>query len=97
MEGKCELCCRKNIELTEHHLVPKEYGGNNLDIAMLCILCHKQVHALYGNRELAVRLYNIERLKNDVKIKKFLKWIKKQPVTHVVNVKKSKQRRKLKE
>ncbi|WP_034850094.1 restriction endonuclease [Clostridium hydrogeniformans] len=96
MEGKCELCCRKGVELTEHHLVPKEYGGNDFDRAMLCIPCHKQIHALYGNRELAVRLYNIEKLKNDYRVKKFLRWIKKQPIANIVNVKKSKHKRRTK-
>jgi hypothetical protein len=45
--GTCELCGRKEVETTIHHLTPKEMGGTFLPTAKLCIACHKQVHAVY--------------------------------------------------
>ena len=46
---------------------------------MICSDCHRQIHALYSNQELALRLFSIEALKNDEKLKKFIRFIKKQP------------------
>jgi len=74
----CELCGREGVETTEHHLVPKEMGGTFLGTADLCRPCHKQIHALYTNEELAVRLHTLEQLKADEQIGRYLKWIRKQ-------------------
>jgi hypothetical protein len=90
----CELCGREVSKITVHHLVPKEEGGKDLDTAMLCLPCHKQIHALYSNKELSVRLYTITKLKNDDKIKKYLKFITKHPGDSHISVKKSRDVRK---
>lgn len=89
MEGQCVLCERDNIQLTRHHLLPREEGGKEEDIALICEYCHKQIHALYTNKELAVRLSTLEELKEDENIKKYLKFIKKQPSTKKIKIKKS--------
>lgn len=86
----CELCRRNNLpKITEHHLTPREEGGANMPVAWLCVDCHKQIHALYDNRELAVRLNTLEALESDEKIEKYLKYIRKQPASKNINVKKS--------
>jgi hypothetical protein len=92
--GICELCKRKEVETTEHHLTPKEKGGTFLPTAQLCIPCHKQIHALYSNEELAIRLNTIADLINDNKLSMYVKWIRKQPSTRLVRTKKSKERKK---
>jgi 5-methylcytosine-specific restriction protein A len=56
MHGTSELCERKELELTVHHLVPKVEGEGLLATARLCKACHKQIHTLYSNKEFAVRL-----------------------------------------
>lgn len=94
MEGKCELCHRQDIVLTKHHLLPREEGGKEEHIANICEDCHKHIHALYTNKELAVRLDSIEALQADEKISKYLKFIRKQPASKKVKTKKSKERRK---
>ncbi|WP_226670016.1 HNH endonuclease [Metabacillus litoralis] len=91
--GRCELCGRENVETTIHHLTPKEMGGAFLPTAKLCIPCHKQVHALYMNDELAARLSTIDELKRDEKLKSFVKWIRKQPSSKLVQIRKSNERR----
>lgn len=91
--GTCELCGRKEAELTIHHLTPKEMGGTFLPTAGLCIPCHKQIHAYYTNEELAARLHTIEDLRRDPKIAKYIKWIRKQPASRLVKTKKSKERK----
>lgn len=91
--GDCELCLRNNVEITIHHLTPKELGGSFLPTAKLCLPCHKQIHALYTNEELAARMNTIERLRDDEMIKKFVKWIQKQSASKLITVSKSKDRR----
>lgn len=87
----CELCKREGVpKVTEHHLVPREEGGKDGDVAWLCESYHKQIHALYTNRELAIRLNTLNSLENDDNINKYLKYIRKQPSSKKVKVKKSK-------
>lgn len=97
MEDKrytCELCGRKVPKITKHHLIPKEHGGKDFDTADLCPSCHKQIHALYGNKHLSTKLYSIDLLKSDEKIQKYLKFISKQSGDTLVPIKKSKSRNK---
>lgn len=91
--GTCELCGREGTEITVHHLTPKEVGGTFLPTALLCIPCHKQIHALYTNEELGIRLHTLDALQNDEKIKAYLKWIKKQPATRLPKTRKSNERK----
>lgn len=90
----CDLCERKVPTITEHHLIPREKGGRFEETAWLCVPCHKQVHALYSNYELAVRLNSIPKLKDDEKIKRYLKFIKKHPGDANFTIKQSKAIRK---
>ncbi|MFS0782934.1 HNH endonuclease [Bacillus sp. 1P06AnD] len=92
-KGKCELCGREETELTVHHLTPKELGESFLPTALLCIACHKQIHAIYTNEELAARLSTVKELREDEKIRNFIKWIRKQPSGRLVRTKKAKERR----
>lgn len=61
--------------------------------ADLCIPCHKQIHALFTNEELAMNLSTVEMLKQHPDIQKFLKWIKKQPSTRLPRISKSNDRK----
>ncbi|RXJ04011.1 HNH endonuclease [Anaerobacillus alkaliphilus] len=90
----CELCKRDGVKTTIHHLVPREMGGNYGPKADLCIPCHKQIHALFTNEQLAANLSTIEQLEANDEMQKYLKWIKKQPPTVLPKLKKSKQMRK---
>jgi len=94
--GKCALCGRADVEVTIHHLTPKEMGGTFMPTANLCIPCHKQIHALFTNEELAASLNTIELLRMHPDIHKFLKWIKKQPSTRLPKISKSKGRKHIK-
>jgi len=87
--GTCELCERENVQTTVHHLTPKEFGGTWMPTANLCVPCHKQIHALFENEELAVRLNTIEALRKEKKIASFLKWIRKQPSSKIPKIKKA--------
>lgn len=92
----CELCGRNHVETTVHHLVPKEMGGTFGATANLCIPCHKQIHALYTNEEIATRLSTLQELKEDSQLAKFINWIRKQPSTKIMKIKKSNERKRRK-
>ncbi len=79
---QCQLCDRDLEKLTVHHLVPRQTvkrkqaaPGETIDI---CSACHRQIHSLYSNKELAKNLNTIEKLQAEPKMQKFLTWIKKQ-------------------
>ena len=91
--GTCELCGRQQVETTVHHLHPKEMGGTFGATANLCIPCHKQIHALYTNEEIAALLTTLPELRADEKLARFIKWIRKQPPTKFMKIKKSRERR----
>ena len=91
--GTCELCGRQTVETTVHHLLPKEMGGTFGSTANLCIPCHKQIHALYTNEEIAVRLTTLQQLRGDEKLARFIQWIRKQPSTKLMKIKKSNERK----
>ena len=91
----CELCKRSGVpKLTEHHLIPREKGGRDKETVLLREDCHKQIHALYTNKELAMRLNTLEKLKCDYKIEKYLKYVKKQCPSKKLSIKKSREVRK---
>jgi 5-methylcytosine-specific restriction enzyme A len=86
----CELCKREGVKTTLHHLTPKEKGGTFLPTAYLCIPCHKQIHTLFTNTELVVLgITSIEALRQNEKMRKFLKWIRKQPGSKIPRTRKS--------
>jgi hypothetical protein len=78
--SRCELCGRHvpvNL-ITLHHLTPRQKGGKAEHRTALCKPCHKQIHATFGNTDLA-RLYDsIESLRRAPLLQAFLKWIRKQ-------------------
>lgn len=90
----CQLCGRETSELTKHHLIPKEKGGKDYHTADLCRTCHDQIHALFTNSELSYRLYSIDRLKEDIKVQRYLKFIMNHPGDTHIPIKKSKSVRK---
>jgi 5-methylcytosine-specific restriction enzyme A len=76
----CALCERQvPIGLiTQHHLTPKARGGTAEHKTPMCKPCHKQLHALFTNRELEQQYASIDALKSAETLQPFLKWIRKQ-------------------
>lgn len=80
----CELCERMVDALTVHHLYPKSQGRRagkklqQLPTMRTCRACHRQIHALFSNKELARELDSIEKLRAHPAMEKFLTWVKKQ-------------------
>ena len=79
---KCELCGREIVKGYEsnHHLVPKARGGLHIATAVLHSVCHKQIHALFNNRELGLFYNTVPKLKAHRDVKRFIKWVSKKPI-----------------
>jgi hypothetical protein len=92
MEGRCQLCERENCDLNEHHLIPVHKGGRKLETIMICLDCHKQIHATFNNNELRDSLNNIEKLKNNKEMIEFFKFISKRPYGKHLKMKQSKRK-----
>ena len=87
--GRCELCDRDK-PLTKHHLIPravhsrkryiKEYGKEEMRKRGidLCKQCHDGIHDLYTEKELAESFNTKEALVEDERVRKHVKWVRKQ-------------------
>ncbi|ELK45249.1 HNH endonuclease [Halobacillus sp. ACCC02827] len=93
MEETCDLCGRSPVKTTEHHLVPKQYGGTDGPTVMLCSACHRQIHAHFTNEELAGFYHSLERLKDHPDMQKYIRWVQKQDPEKRITTRKSNRRR----
>ncbi len=73
---ECELCQREVEKISRHHLTPKQKGGKHGATANLCQPCHKTIHHIYSNAELAKSYNTVEKLQEAARLKKYLNWIK---------------------
>ena len=75
----CPLCVRE-IPLAQrdaHHLTPKSHGGKATET--LHRICHRQIHALFTESELARHLNSIDALKTNEELRPFIHWIRTKP------------------
>ena len=81
----CPLCGRELVEgpsVNDHHLVPRSRGGK--EKYALHRVCHSKIHSVFTENELA-QIYNtFEKLRANDEMKKFIKWVRKQPPERVV-------------
>jgi hypothetical protein len=79
----CCLCGRAFTrgQLTKHHCLPKEKGGTQEDVEMVCPQCHGMIHATYTNATLAALYPTIGQLRQAPELEKFLRLVRKQPLT----------------
>ncbi|HEX8464806.1 MAG TPA: hypothetical protein VF627_09345 [Abditibacterium sp.] len=84
----CALCEREVAKLTEHHLKPKSRlkKGESTPTIWICSACHRQIHALFTNWQLADEYNSLERLRDEPQMEKFLKWIRKQDANKGIKV-----------
>jgi len=60
-----------------HHLIPKSRGGR--ETVGLHPICHRKIHALFNEKELARSFATIEALRQQEEIKRFVAWLKGKP------------------
>jgi hypothetical protein len=77
----CSLCGRPFAkgQLTKHHCLPREKGGTQEDVELLCPQCHGMVHATYTNATLAALYPTLAQLRTAPELAPFLRWVCKQP------------------
>ncbi len=75
----CPLCERPipPAQRDAHHLVPKSRGG--VQTAFLHRICHRQVHALLTEAELARDYATADALRAHPGMARFLAWVRRKP------------------
>jgi 5-methylcytosine-specific restriction endonuclease McrA len=75
----CPICDRviPDEQKDAHHLIPKSKGGKST--AYLHRICHRQIHALFNETELARRLNTAQSLKEHPDMQKFIAWVQTKP------------------
>ena len=88
-EHTCPLCDRKipPSQRDAHHLVPKSKGGRHT--AYLHRICHRQIHALFTETELARQFNSVEALLAHPDIAHFVQWVKTKPDDFMERTRKS--------
>ncbi|KIG10627.1 HNH endonuclease [Caballeronia concitans] len=78
-EEVCALCGRPvpPSERDLHHLVPKSQGGR--ETAVFHRICHRQLHALFSEKQLAQQFSTVEALLADDQVRGFVEWVKTKP------------------
>ena len=91
-EADCPLCGRRcpRRMLTRHHLQTRKVDRH--DIELICVDCHKAVHALFSNKQVSRELNTVESLLEDEQFQKAVGFIRKQSPTSRNRFRRSKSR-----
>lgn len=79
VELLCPICDRPipDSQKDAHHFIPKSKGGKATEY--LHRICHRQIHALFTETQLARELNTAEAIKERQEIQKFIAWVKNKP------------------
>lgn len=86
----CPLCLRPipKSQQDAHHLIPKSRGG--VETVILHRLCHRQIHALLTETQLARHYASIEALRAHPELARFIAWVSDKPTHMRAAIKRSK-------
>jgi hypothetical protein len=89
----CPLCGRAvpPAQQDAHHLVPRSEGGR--ETVILHRICHRQIHALFGETELARHYNTAEALLAHPQVQAFVQWVRRKPDDFYERTRKSRARR----
>lgn len=75
----CPLCERRipAAQRDAHHLVPRSRGGVRTEF--LHRICHRQIHALFTETELARQYHSVEALLSHPEVIRFVNWVRTKP------------------
>ena len=77
-EQACALCGRPlGGRIEWHHVVPRSQGGR--ETVPLHPICHRAIHAVASNKDLARRLPTLDALRAVPEMARFLAWIANKP------------------
>ena len=85
----CPICDRSipTSQKDAHHLIPRSKGGKSTEF--LHKICHKQIHALFNENELAKKFNTAKSLKEHPDMQIFINWVKNKPDAFYERVAKS--------
>ena len=85
----CPICDRPipDSQKDAHHLIPKSKGGKTTEY--LHRICHKQIHALFTETELAQQYHHAQILREHPEMKKFIAWVEDKPNSFYEKTRKS--------
>ena len=92
-DPSCPLCSRPipPSEQDAHHLVPRSKGGR--ETTLLHRICHRQLHALFSEQELAREYASPEALLAHPEVAKFVGWVKTKPPAFMERTRRSARKR----
>ena len=74
--GNCPLCGR-DLESSQsknlHHLIPHSKKGK--ETVLLHKICHRKIHSVFTNKELARYYHTIKRILENHEMRKFVEWV----------------------
>jgi hypothetical protein len=75
----CPLCGREVpvAQQDAHHLVPRSQGGR--ETVILHRICHRQIHALLSESELAREYATPQALLRHPQVEAFVQWVRRKP------------------
>ncbi len=75
----CPICEREipPAQMDAHHLIPRSKGGR--ETQYLHRICHRQIHALFTETELARHLNSADAIRQHPQMQSFIKWVKNKP------------------
>ncbi|MCB9948423.1 MAG: HNH endonuclease [Rhodospirillaceae bacterium] len=65
-----------------HHWVPRSRNGPN-DAATVHVVCHRMVHRLFTEAELAARFSTPEAIRAHPDMRRFIAWVRRRPPDYV--------------
>lgn len=83
--GPCPICGRpmfKGASVDRHHWQPKSRGGT--EAVYLHRICHRKLHSIFSNKELAAGLAAPEQVRQHPEIQRFIRWVRRQPPERVL-------------
>jgi len=78
----CPLCQRPippEAKSSRHHLVPRLKGGKRGETVLLHQICHSAIHARFSEAEIVQRLSDIDALRADPELARFVAWAATKP------------------
>ncbi len=75
----CHICEREipPAQMDGQHLIPRSKGGR--ETQYLHRICHRQIHALFTETELARRLNSADAIRQHPQMQRFIEWVKNKP------------------
>ncbi len=85
----CPICSREipPEQRDAHHLIPRSKGGKVTEY--LHRICHRQIHALFTETELAAKLNTAESIREHPQMQTFIQWVQRKPNAFYERVAKS--------